>query len=199
MRCARSVSCGDAGVGVSTARADMLVRMTSAVAMVTPDAAAVLATRSVFETGSARSRISHVRDCSELRQLQNPLLGSTHRRTSTNRWPRASGPTRATDRRAANGSHRPALRAAAIESIRSVRLEPRDADALRHLQALENRAGTRIDSPQLALVALHGSVPQLAIDPRDTRDESVRLDRAKNRAGLRIDLMNLPSPIFADP
>jgi len=70
---------------VSTARADMLVRMTSAVAMVTPDAAAVLATRSVFETGSARSRISHVRDCSELRQLQNPLLGSTHRRTSPNR------------------------------------------------------------------------------------------------------------------
>jgi len=73
MRRARSVSCAVGGADNGATCAGTLVRTMSAVAIVTPDAAAVLATRSVFETGSARSRISHVRDCSRLRQLQNPL------------------------------------------------------------------------------------------------------------------------------
>ena len=43
------------------------------------------------------------------------------------------------------------------------------------------------------------SVPELAFDPGDAGDEAVRLDRAKNRPRLGIDLMDLPFPILPDP
>src|SRR6266851_8774722 len=42
-------------------------------------------------------------------------------------------------------------------------------------------------------------MPKLSIDPSHPSDESVGLDGAKNRACLRIDLMDLPVPILPDP
>ena len=66
----------------------------------------------------------------------------------------------------ADGSHLAAAAAAAEEAIAAVGLEPRDADARRHIEPLEDLARSRIDAPQLALVAFPGAVPQLAVRPR---------------------------------
>src|SRR5262249_58156342 len=60
-----------------------------------------------------------------------------------------------------------------------------------------SRAG--IDSPHIALVTVPGAVPKLSVDPGDSGDEAVGLDRAKNRPGLRIDLMDLAVSILPDP
>jgi hypothetical protein len=57
----------------------------------------------------------------------------------------------------------------------------------------------RVDSPQIALVTFPGGVPELAVDPGDPGDEAIGLDSAKNRPGLRIDLMDFPLPILPHP
>src|SRR5580704_5503401 len=41
-------------------------------------------------------------------------------------------------------------------------------------------------------------MPKLSIDPSDPGDEAVRFDGAKNRAGLRIDLIDLLVAILGD-
>ena len=56
-----------------------------------------------------------------------------------------------------------------------------------------------IDAADVALVALPRAVPQLAVDPGDAGDETVRLDRAKDGAGLGIDLVDLAIAVLADP
>src|SRR5262249_12143624 len=96
-------------------------------------------------------------------------------------------------------SHFAALASAAIEAIAAVRLESRDADSMWHLELFEDFAGTRIDSPQIALVAFPRRMPQLAVNPGHAGDKAVRIDRAKNRAGFGIDLMDLPIAILPDP
>src|SRR4029077_14682611 len=58
---------------------------------------------------------------------------------------------------------------------------------------------SRIDPSQLALVAFPGAVPELSIDPGDSGDEAVGLDRAKNRPGLGIPLMDLSVAVLSDP
>jgi hypothetical protein len=52
---------------------------------------------------------------------------------------------------------------------------------------------------QFALVGFPGAVPEFVTDPGDAGDEAVRLDGAKNRAGLRIDLMDLAVAVLGDP
>jgi hypothetical protein len=42
-------------------------------------------------------------------------------------------------------------------------------------------------------------VPEFAIHPGDARDHAVALDGADDRAGLRVDLMDLLAAVFADP
>jgi hypothetical protein len=42
-------------------------------------------------------------------------------------------------------------------------------------------------------------MPKLAIDPRDSGDEAVGFDCAKDRACFWIDLMDLPCPILPNP
>jgi hypothetical protein len=42
-------------------------------------------------------------------------------------------------------------------------------------------------------------MPELSVDPGNPGDEAVGLDRAKNRPGVGIDLMDLPVPILPDP
>ena len=101
--------------------------------------------------------------------------------------------------RASNGSDLAATSSAAKESIAAVGLESRHADSGRHLDVLENLSRSGIDTPELALVIFPGAVPQIAIGPRHSRDEAVRLDRTQDRPGLRVDLVNLPVAILSDP
>src|SRR5262249_1991983 len=56
-----------------------------------------------------------------------------------------------------------------------------------------------IDSPQIALVAFPGAVPKLSIDPGNSGDVAVGLDRAKNSTCLGIKLMHLPVPMLPHP
>ena len=92
-----------------------------------------------------------------------------------------------------------ALSSSAEELITAIRLKPGNAHSPWHLEALKNVSGSRIDSPQIAFLALPGGVPELSIDPGDPGDEAVGLDGAKNRACIGIDLMDLPVPILPDP
>src|SRR5215813_11525572 len=99
-------------------------------------------------------------------------------------------------------SHRadPAARSAAgVEEVALVRLEAGDLGPLRHRQLGEHGAGLGIDPPDLRLGILPGCVPELSVDPGDTGDEAVRLDRAEDRAGRRVDLVDLPLAVLADP
>jgi hypothetical protein len=81
----------------------------------------------------------------------------------------------------------------------TIGLKPGNADPSRHLDTLKNLSGSRIDSPQITVITFPGGMPELSIDPGDPGDEAVGLDGAKNRAGLGIDLMDLPAPILPDP
>jgi hypothetical protein len=42
-------------------------------------------------------------------------------------------------------------------------------------------------------------VPKVAVDPGDTGDEAVRLDRAQHRAGVRVDLQDPAIAVLAHP
>src|SRR5258705_13880633 len=99
----------------------------------------------------------------------------------------------------ADGPHLSALSPSAEEPIAAIGLEPRHARSGRHLELLQDLSRSRIDSPQIALVAFPGAVPELSVDPGDPGDEAVGLDRAKNRSGLRINLMDLPVPMLSHP
>src|SRR3989449_6559739 len=104
--------------------------------------------------------------------------------------------------RTSHGADLSARSAAAIEQVCPVGLDPADAGAARHLQPLEHRAALRVDSADIALVALPGAVPQLAVDPGHAGDEAVGLDGAQNGARLGIDLIDpaiavLPHPQLA--
>src|SRR6516225_8568485 len=99
--------------------------------------------------------------------------------------PRNSAPLRSPHR-----AHFTAAAAAAEEAIASIGLESRDACASRHFEPLQHLAGFGINPPHIALFAIH---------PGDAGDEAVGLDRAEDRPGLRVDLMNFSRPILADP
>src|SRR5256885_9977969 len=99
----------------------------------------------------------------------------------------------------ADGSHLPAPSSSAEELIAAIGFEPRHAHSGRHLQALQDLSGSRIDSPQIALVAFPGAVPELAVGPGDPGDDAVGLDGAENRPCLGIDLMDLPAPMLPHP
>src|SRR5437867_1107210 len=99
----------------------------------------------------------------------------------------------------ADGPHLPARSSSAEELIAAIGLEPRNAHSGRHLEPLQDLSRSGIDSPQLALVAFPGGVPELSVDPGDSGDEAVGLDRAKDRPSSGIDLMDLPVPILTHP
>src|SRR5437899_2460035 len=73
----------------------------------------------------------------------------------------------------ADGSHLSAPSPAAVEAIAAIGLEPRHARPGRHLELLQDLSGSRVDSPQLALVTFPGAVPELAVGPRDSGDDAV--------------------------
>src|SRR5713101_2527024 len=98
-----------------------------------------------------------------------------------------------------DGSHFPAASAAAEERVAAVGLEAPHGHAGRHVKLFQNLAGLRIDSAQFAFLGFPGAVPKLAFHPGDAGDEAIRLDGAKDRAGLRIDLMDLAIAMLSDP
>src|SRR5262245_1229212 len=80
----------------------------------------------------------------------------------------------------ADAPHLAAARPSAEEEVAAIRLEPRNDHAGRHLEPQEDLPRSRIDSPEIALVAFPRAVPQLSVDPGDAGDEAVGLDRAKD-------------------
>jgi len=99
----------------------------------------------------------------------------------------------------ADDSHRPAVSTAAEEPITAVRLQPRYAHARGHPQRLQNLACSGVDSPQLALVAFPGPVPERAVDPGNAGDKAAGFERAENFPGLGVDLMDLAVAILSHP
>src|SRR5476649_1050779 len=99
----------------------------------------------------------------------------------------------------ADDSHLAAASAPAEEPIAAIGLESRHAHAGRHLEPLQLLACFRIDAPQIALVAFPGAVPELAVDPGHSGDEALGFDGAEDRAGLGIELVDLPVAMLPHP
>src|SRR6266540_3096976 len=99
----------------------------------------------------------------------------------------------------AHGAHLAAGATAAVENAGAVGLEAAHDDAGGHLEALEDLARLRIDAAEIAVLALHGAVPELAVHPGDAGDEAIRFDRAQDGAGLGVDLVDLAGAVLADP
>src|SRR5262245_48772502 len=99
----------------------------------------------------------------------------------------------------AHDPHLPAPTSSTEESITAIGLEPRHANAGRHLERLQDISVSGIDSSYIALVTFPRAVPEFSVDPSHPSDEAVRLNRAKDRACLRIDLMDLPISVLPDP
>src|ERR1700674_1135451 len=103
--------------------------------------------------------------------------------------PRPASTTRLRAVGPADGSHLAAASAAAEEPIATIAFEPRYTCSRRHLESLQDLSRPRIDLSHIALVAFPGSVPKLAVNPGDARDDAVALDGAEDRACLRIYLV----------
>jgi hypothetical protein len=99
----------------------------------------------------------------------------------------------------ADGSHLPAAAASAEELIAAIGLEPRHTHSRRHLELLQDLSRSRIDPPQVALVAFPSAVPELAVDPGDPGNNAVGFDGAKNGSCFGIDLMDLPVSVLPYP
>jgi hypothetical protein len=99
----------------------------------------------------------------------------------------------------ANGSQFPAPSPSAEELIAAIGLQPRNKHSGRHIEPLQHLSGPRVDSPQIALIAFPGAVPEISVDPGDPGDEAIGFDGAKNRPGVRIDLMDLPVSLLPHP
>src|SRR5438105_8558939 len=65
----------------------------------------------------------------------------------------------------ADGPHLSAPSASAEELIATIGLEPRNHHSGRHLEPVQDLSRSRIDPPQIALVAFPGAVPELSVDP----------------------------------
>jgi hypothetical protein len=99
----------------------------------------------------------------------------------------------------AHDSHFAAASAAIEKPIAAIGLKSGHARSRRHRDRLQHVTAAWIDAPHLALIAFPGAVPEFAIYPCQPGDETIRLDRARNRACFEIDLMNLARPVMSDP
>ena len=89
---------------------------------------------------------------------------------------RSAAPAGGVPLRPADGPHLAGLAAAAEEAVAAIGLEAGHAPAGRHLEALENLTGSRIDVSQIARVALPRGVPELAsthVTPVTKRFDSI--------------------------
>src|SRR5438552_3699434 len=71
-----------------------------------------------------------------------------------------------------DGSDLPAPSSSAEELTAAIGLEPRHAHSGRHVEPLQDLSRSRIDSPQVALVAFPGAVPELVVGPGDPGDDA---------------------------
>src|ERR1700722_2156378 len=99
----------------------------------------------------------------------------------------------------ADGSHRSAVSATTEKSVAPIRFKARDTDSGRHFKAFEDLPCPGINAPDIARLVLPSAVPELAVNPRDTRDEAIGLDGPEHSPGFRIDLMDRPITVLADP
>src|SRR5271169_237847 len=100
---------------------------------------------------------------------------------------------------AAHGAYFAARTPAGVKQVGTIGLEPRYRDAFGHGEPGQNLAALGGDVADLALVAFPCAMPEFAVDPRHSRDEAVRLDRAQDRARLGVDLVDLPVAVLSDP
>src|SRR4051794_24463349 len=101
--------------------------------------------------------------------------------------------------RTAHGADLAAAATAGVEQVGAVGLEPAYAGAARHLEPLDQGAALRVDAANVAVVALPGAVPQLAVDPGHAGHEAVRFDRAQHRARRRIDAVDPAIAVLPHP
>src|SRR5262245_56501495 len=101
--------------------------------------------------------------------------------------------------RPAHRAHLAAPAAAAIEHVLAVRFQASDDHTGGKAEAIADVAVGGVDVTELALVVLHGGVPQLAVHPGHTGDEAVRLDGAQDRPGVGVDLVDLAVAVLTDP
>src|SRR5436190_23395531 len=73
----------------------------------------------------------------------------------------------------AHGAHLAAAGTAAVEDTGPVGFQAGHGDARGHFEALEDFASFRIDTADFALLGFQGGVPEFAIDPGDTRNETI--------------------------
>src|SRR5262245_41861374 len=116
---------------------------------------------------------------------------SKDRSSRSSRGPGSTGP--------AHDPHLRALPPTAEEKVAAVGLESRDSDSGRHVEPIQDLSRSSIHAPDVALVPFPSAVPELAVDPGDPRHDALGFDRAKDSAGLGIDLMDLSVSIVTDP
>src|SRR5689334_12586554 len=100
-------------------------------------------------------------------------------------------------------AHRAHLATFATATVKNpggpVRLQAADPRATRHLQSFKHLPVVRIDPTEIALLAFPSAVPQLAVDPGNTRDETIRFDRAQDGAGFGVNLAYFAGTVLAHP
>ena len=88
---------------------------------------------------------------------------------------------------------------AAEEALAAIGLKPRHTRSRRHYQFFPGFPGVWVNASQFAFVVFPAAMPQLAVHPGDAGDEAVAFDGAQDGAGVRVDLMNFPVLVLADP
>src|SRR5918992_3191205 len=131
-------------------------------------------------------------------QARRPIVGRWFESATTYQSSQAAA-RRGASLGSADGPHLAARSPTAEEPITAIGLESRHVHAGRHLEFLQHFSRSRIDSSQFALVTFPGGMPELAVDPRNTGDEAVGLDGAKNRPCFGIDVMDLAVSILPHP
>src|SRR5580704_956494 len=87
----------------------------------------------------------------------------------------------------------------AQEQVKTIRLEPRDANSRWHVQCLQHRSAFRFDAAQITLVFLPGAMPELLVNPSDPCDKALRFDRAHDLPRLGVHLVDLALSVLAHP
>src|ERR1051326_6929764 len=99
----------------------------------------------------------------------------------------------------ADGAHLAAGGAAAVEDSSAVALKTGHRNAGGHVELFEDFTRVRIYAAKLAFLGFQCAVPELAVDPGNARDESIRFDGAEDGAGPGVNLVNLAGAVLSNP
>src|SRR5260221_3116173 len=100
---------------------------------------------------------------------------------------------------ATNGAHFATRATSEIEEIAAVTFQASDEDALGHDEALQSLAGVQIDAADVALLVLPMAMPQVAVDPGDTRHVARRWNDAEHAPRFGVDLVDAWLTELGDP